>query len=61
MPISLELSARLHNTATRDEAMLEVAYEYIFALGVDIAEISGAEGLDAHTQSVQIRLKGARS
>jgi histidinol dehydrogenase len=27
----------------------------------DIAEISGAEGLDAHTQSVQIRLKGART
>ena len=26
----------------------------------DIAEISGSEGLDAHTQSVQIRLKGAR-
>lgn len=26
----------------------------------DIAEISGAEGLDAHTRSVQIRLKGAR-
>lgn len=27
----------------------------------DVAEISEAEGLDAHTQSVQIRLKGARS
>ena len=26
----------------------------------DVAEISEAEGLDAHTQSVQIRLKGAR-
>ncbi|MEK7749500.1 MAG: histidinol dehydrogenase, partial [Planctomycetota bacterium] len=38
---------------TYSRSALKEAYE-------DVAEISEVEGLDAHTQSVQIRLKGAR-
>ena len=38
---------------TYSKSALKEAYK-------DVAEISEAEGLDAHTQSVQIRLKGAR-
>ncbi len=39
---------------TYSRSALKEAYE-------DVAEISEVEGLDAHTQSVQIRLKGVRS